>query len=195
MQLDLKSALQALNTVEQSLRDLAKPVRSKPSTAGYGPRDSVELSQKAQQGAVVQSPTATQLYADLSDQLSSLTGLIRNETAQQKKLGALFADPAGEQAIQARAQELLDGYFNAENTASRIFDFAFSFYDGARDREDYAREFKGYIDEGFRQAEKVLGGLADVSLETKQLIDEKINGFIEGEGDSSESAGGTEDGS
>ena len=47
------------------------------------------------------------------------------------------------------------------------------------DREVYAREKQELIYEGFRQAEKQLGGLADISLQTRDYIDQRIEGFID----------------
>ncbi len=188
MQVNLGNAVNALNSADKKLRELATPADGKKSVDD-ALLDTVELSPGALQGGEIQSPTATQLFGELADQLAPLTDLIRGEAGRQKELGELFGDPKSAETIRSRAQELLEGYFSAENTAARIFNFAFSFFNGEGDREAFAREMKGNIDEGFRQAEKALGGLADISLETRDLIDQKIEAFIEGDRQAEDDAG------
>ena len=178
MEINLDSARNVLKSIDQKLKDQA---RVSPQSSGLGQTDSVEISPLAalQNKGPIQSPGAAQLYGELSQQLSSLTSLIGDETGQQGKLAGLFQDPNNADDVRSRAQELLDGYFNVENTAQRIFSFAFSFYDGTQDREEFAKARLENIEEGFRQAEKELGGLADISLQTKDRIGELVNDFIE----------------
>ncbi len=186
MEINPNHAIKTLRDVDRQLREQVKL----PETGPHGAvEDSVEIGGGALGSGPIHSPSAEALYRELSAELSSLTDLVGDAAAQQKKLGG-FLDAGNEDAVQKRAQELLEGYFNVENTANRIFNFAFSFFDGAGDRETFAREMQGHIHEGFRQAEKQLGGLADISLETRDFIDGMIEDFIN---EDKKGAGETED--
>jgi len=168
MQINLNSAIQSLRSTDRQIRaELGKPGK------GSEDDDRVELGNTDR----ILSAGYVQLQTELSDKLASLTGLVGESAAQHKDLAGLFNDPKSEDAVRQRAQELLDGYFNVQNTGDRIFDFAFSHYKGG-DREAFAEEFKGYIHKGFQEAEKLLGGLADISVETRDYIDGRIDDFI-----------------
>lgn len=156
----------------------------------------------------IQTASLDSLYAEMSEKINELLDTVKGNAGRQSELKAnaqgkahglngtapgnafgLRGQAPGQVSddLAARAQELLDGYFNVENTASRIFDFAFSFYNGSEDKQTFADRMSGYIDEGFRQAEKELGFLADISNETYDRIQEKIQGFL-GEDKSEEGA-------
>ncbi|PIE88990.1 MAG: hypothetical protein CR997_13410 [Acidobacteria bacterium] len=117
------------------------------------------------------------LHSTMESELEPLKQLVEDALSRQSSL-TLDSSSTGKNGIQAKAQELLKGYFSAESTADRIFGFAFSFYNSSEDRTAFAEEMRGYIDKGFAQAEKMLGNLADISRETHDLIYEKIDGFI-----------------
>jgi hypothetical protein len=183
MAVNLDSAIQTLRGIDRQIRDQVRtPTRTRDSAL----TDSIEISSVARQGlGGIQSPSSASLLTDLSAQISSLTELIGDSSGRQRELSDLFGDPNETDEVQQRAQELLDGYFNVENTAERIFNFAFSFFDGTQDREEFAQARLENIYEGFRQAEEALGGLADISLQTRDRIEELVEGFInEGEEDS-----------
>lgn len=86
-------------------------------------------------------------------------------------------------------------YFNAENTAERIYNFATSFYEtylstsGKTDSEESRKEYKEIIgeaiDDGFEQALSILGDLPDeVASEvqnTRDIIFKKLDSFVTGE--------------
>lgn len=170
MEVNLNRAVRSLNHVDRQLRDMAKASLQK-----TGLEDRVELS--GSKG--LDKGTSAGLLGELQQNLKPLMDLIGDSSGRQKELDEMFADPRQVQAISARAQELLEGYFNVENTAGRIFDFAFSFFDGNQDRETFAREMQRNIHKGFALAERELGGLADISLATRDRIDEKIEDFIQ----------------
>jgi len=180
MEINLNKAMNTLHSVEKQLRDQAGVSVNKPKSQAAG-RDSVEIGGPKGQ---VHSAGYTQLNNELAEKLASLTGLVEENAGQQNKLAGLFGDVNNDEAIQSRAQELLDTYFSVEETGDRIFNFAFSFY-GGEDREGFAAKMKDAIYEGFNQAEKQLGGLADISLETRDYIDGRINDFLK-EGEESE---------
>lgn len=168
MQVNLNKAMNSLKSTEKLLRQEIAP-----KGKFGGTKDSVEIGGSGQ----VKSSDYLLLQQDLKNQLSSLTGMVGDNTGQQKSLNGLFNDANNTDEVRARAQELLEGYFNVENTGDRIFDFAFSHYKGG-DREAFAEEFRGYIHKGFDEAEKMLGGLADISHDTRDYVDKRIDDFI-----------------
>lgn len=168
MQINVNKAIQSLRSVDRDLRAQLAPKGKEGSDT-----DSVEIGGANQ----TLSSGYVQIQTELTDQLSSLFSLVGDSSGQQKDLAGMFADAGNDDAVRARAQELLEGYFNVENTGNRIFDFAFSHYKGG-DREEFAREMQGHIHKGFAEAEKALGGLADISLETRDYIDQRVEDFI-----------------
>lgn len=168
MEVNTSGALKFLNSIDKQIRSQIKAPSDK---AGAG--DSVELGGSN----AILSKGYVALQSELSDKLASLTGLVSDSSGQQKELSGLFEGANNDEAVRQRAQELLDGYFNVENTGDRIFEFAFANYSGG-DREAFAREFQGYIHKGFAEAEKLLGGLADISHKTRDYIDQRVEDFI-----------------
>lgn len=144
------------------------------SSSGF--EDMMEFSPEAMAAA----RDANSIYQEMGSKLEPLKTLVEDALKEQSSLSF-----EKKQSLQEKAQELLDGYFSAENTADRIFGFAFSFFNGSQDRTAFAEEMKGYIDQGFAKAEKMLGGLADISYETRDLIYKKIEDFV-GENDQEE---------
>lgn len=164
-------------------------------------RDTVDLSPGTGVGL---SDRAAGLLGEMSEKMQPLLSLIDGALGRQNGLNGVAL--AGENAslddlrkafgadgvpddVQKKAQELLDTYFSVEETSERIFSFAFSFYNGSEDRAAYAERFGSYIDEGFRQAEKQLGGLAEISIDTYKAIKEKINDFVGDDGEDDETGG------
>jgi hypothetical protein len=71
--------------------------------------------------------------------------------------------------------------FSAESTASRIVQFALSFYDGG-DREAYVAEVRSAVMKGFNEAKAAFGGfLPEVSYRTIEMVNEAFNSFAAGE--------------
>lgn len=71
--------------------------------------------------------------------------------------------------------------FSAESTASRIVQFALSFYDGG-DREAYVAEIRSAVMKGFNEAKAAFGGfLPEVSYRTIEMVNDAFNSFAAGE--------------
>lgn len=71
------------------------------------------------------------------------------------------------------------GMLSPENVSDRIVNFAIGVFGGDKSKIDIIRSS---IDKGFGEAEKILGELADVSKETYQMIQDKLDEWInEGE--------------
>jgi len=175
MQIDPARAARTLQTIDKQVKDLAKDAKKSIDDQLL---DSVDLS------AGRPSTSFIELTGELGNQLQPLFDAINEASERQGSLKKLFGDPSETDEVRARAQELLDTYFSVEETGNRIFDFAFSFYSEGEDREAFARARQENIHEGFRKAEKILGGLADISLETRDYIDQRIEDFISAEGSS-----------
>lgn len=188
MQIDSASAARLLQNNDKQVRNLlAKANQGK----GTSPGDSVEVGQlNSKPGAPALSGNYQALLGEMNEKLAPLLQSIEDSLGEQSNLNGLFKDPNNTDEVRARAQELLDGYFNAENTAERIFSFAFSFFDGSKDRTEFAEEMRGYIEQGFEEARKIVGELPDISNETYDLIQEKINAFIDGDEKDGEAAAG-----
>ncbi len=67
-----------------------------------------------------------------------------------------------------------DGPLGAEAVSNRIVDFAIAASGGDKSK---LAEIKGAIEEGFRQAGSMLGGLPEVSLKTYDLVMEKLDNW------------------
>ncbi|CAM2008947.1 hypothetical protein [Acanthopleuribacter pedis] len=158
--------------------------------------DTVDLSPGT---GVSLSAGAADLLGEMSDKMQPLLSLIDGALGRQKGLNgvqlggenaslddlrAAFGADGVPDDVQAKAQELLDTYFSVEETSDRIFSFAFSFYDGSEDKAAFAERMGSYIDEGFRQAEKQLGGLAEISVDTYKAIQDRIDDFVGDDGES-----------
>jgi len=169
MQIQPARAAQALQSVDRQLKDLAETSQK---SIDAQLKDTVDLS------GTRPSSGFLELNNELGSQLQPLLDSINEAAERQGGLSKLFGDPSQTEEVRARAQELLETYFSVEETGDRIFDFAFSFYTPDQDREAFARARQENIYEGFRQAEKALGGLADISLETRDYIDQRIEDFI-----------------
>lgn len=75
-------------------------------------------------------------------------------------------------------------YWNSENTSSRIVDFSLSFFPSFKgSSEQYLTKIKAAIEDGFKQAEKILGNLpeeiANLSEETFELVMEKLDSWFD----------------
>lgn len=98
----------------------------------------------------------------IKDQLHS----IKNEL-MKKLIGSQESDEDTE-VEPAENSTKLPEYWNAENTSTRIVDFAVSFYGLVSTMgEEYLNKIKAAIDDGFKQARETLGELPE---ETEKLV-------------------------
>lgn len=81
-----------------------------------------------------------------------------------------------DETARLEAQELIgpDGDLGAEKTSQRLVDFAIALSGGDKSK---ANELRGAIEKGFKEAEKILGKLPDVSKETYKLTMEKFDAW------------------
>lgn len=123
--------------------------------------------------------------ADIQGQVNELiTDMLRRQgyTEEQIKAGD-FNKVDVDEIAQEEARKLIGpgGLLSPEKVSDRIVDFAIAVFGGDKSKIDIIRSS---IDRGFDEAEKILGSLADVSKETYEMIQQKLDDWInEGEGE------------
>ncbi|MCP4148014.1 MAG: hypothetical protein GY757_09725 [bacterium] len=100
------------------------------------------------------------------------------EQIQNGEIGDFDID----ETSQAEAKKLIGpgGDLSPEKVSSRIVDFSIAAFGGDKSKIDVIRDA---IDKGFAEAKKMLGGeISEVSKETYELIQEKLDKWIESDG-------------
>ena len=140
-------------------------------SGGYTPGkmalDSAALSGLLPEIESIQS-TVELLVRDLLDRQG-----IHVSQLQDGQFGSIGVD----RTAQRKAQELIGpgGELSPEKVSDRIVAFATGAFGGDRSKIAIIRSS---IDQGFGEAERILGQLADVSKETYTLIQEKLNRWV-----------------
>jgi hypothetical protein len=122
---------------------------------------------------------------DIQAQVNELiTEMLRRQgySEEQVKAGDLNTVEVDE-AAQEEARKLIGpgGLLSPEKVSDRIVDFAVAVFGGDKSKIDIIRSS---IDQGFGEAEKILGELADVSKVTYEMIQQKLDDWMnEGEGE------------
>lgn len=133
---------------------------------------------------VYDKPTIQKLKAESDRVYGTLRKLVENLLQRQGKTINL-ANPMDiievddEARIEAQGMIAPDGPLGAEAVSQRIVDFAIAISGGDKSKLDTLRSA---IDKGFKQAEKVLGSLPDISRQTYDLITEKLDRWEKEEG-------------
>lgn len=123
--------------------------------------------------------TIQKLKAESERTYESLRRLIEELLKRQGKTIKLI-DPTEvievDEQARLEAQQMIaeDGPLGAEAVSQRIVDFAIAISGGDKSKLD---SLKAAIDEGFKQAEKILGGLPEISRQTYDLIMEKLDNW------------------
>jgi hypothetical protein len=119
---------------------------------------------------------------DIGDTVSQLVGdLLERQglTIDQLKSGETEYIDVDELARQ-KAAELIGpgGELSPEKVSDRIVNFSIAAMGGDKSKIEVIRNA---IDRGFGEAEQMLGGLADVSKQTYDLIQDKLDKWVNGE--------------
>lgn len=127
--------------------------------------------------------TILKLKRESQEAHSQLIRLVQEMLKRQgKSLELLGHDEIVEvdEIARSEAQELVgpDGPLGAEAVSQRLVDFAIAISGGDKSK---AETLRSAIDQGFKEAEKILGGLPDISKETYRLTMEKFNAWVNGE--------------
>jgi len=85
-----------------------------------------------------------------------------------------------DETARLEAQALIgpDGPLGAEAVSQRLVDFAIAISGGDKSK---ASTLRSSIEQGFKEAEKILGKLPDISKETYKLTMEKFDKWVNGE--------------
>jgi hypothetical protein len=108
-----------------------------------------------------------------------ITDLLKRQGYSEEQIKAGdFDDVSIDEIAREEAAKLIGpgGELSPEKVSDRIVNFAIGVFGGDKSKIDIIRDS---IDRGFGEAEKILGELADVSKETYQLIQEKLDQWIE----------------
>lgn len=134
-------------------------------------------------GHIYDKKTVDKLKKETQRAYSSLRRIIEYLLIRQgKSIHLLEQGEEIEVDDQARleAQDLIgpDGILGVEAVSQRIVDFAIALSGGDKSKLDGLRKA---IDEGFKEAEQVLGQLPEISKETYNRIMEKLDAWEKGE--------------
>lgn len=140
-----------------------------------------EKSQPEPKGHIYDKATIEQLKKDSERAYATLRQIVNDLLRRQgKSLDILQNDDVVEVDETARleAKELIgaNGPLGIEATSDRIVNFAKAISGGDRSKLNALR---GAIDKGFKEAEKILGGLPEISQKTYERIMEKLDTWEE----------------
>ena len=170
-----------IQTTKNIEKDTAKATSTKET-----PAVSYEKSEKKQSvGHVYDKVTVEQLKRDSEKAYGYLKKIVED---MLKRQGMTFKDIDTAASIevdeQARleAQELIgpEGDLGVEKVSQRLVDFAIALSGGDKSKAD---TLKKAIEQGFKEAEKILGELPEISKETYKATMEKFDAYFYGEED------------
>lgn len=163
--------------VEPEKKTLAKSEAKETPAAVYEKTENKETSH------VYDKNTVARLKKDSQQAHAQLIRLVEELLKRQgKTLSTLGDDDIIEVDETARleAQQLIgpDGPLGAEAVSQRLVDFAIAISGGDKSK---AETLKSSIEQGFKEAEKILGGLPQISKDTYKLTMEKFDAWVNGE--------------
>ncbi len=138
-----------------------------------------EKSKKEDKGHVYDKTTIGKLKEDAEKSYANLKKIIQDMLARQGKAINLLNPEAVievDQSTRAEAQKLIDadGPLGVEAMSDKIVDFAKAISGGDKSKLEI---LKNAIDKGFREAEKKLGQLPEISQKTYDKIMEKLDAW------------------
>jgi hypothetical protein len=159
--------------VELSAGNMKLEVDAKDIVAYGNPNitlDSAVMNQLLQESDDIGS-TVSQMVGDLLQR--------QGITIDQLKSGETENIGVDELARQ-KAAEMIGpgGEFSPEKVSDRIVNFSIAAMGGDKSKIE---DIRSAIDRGFDEAEQMLGGLADVSKQTYELIQDKLDNWVNGE--------------
>jgi len=141
-----------------------------------------EKSETKETSHVYDKNTIAKLRRDSQQANAQLIRLVEELLKRQgKTLDMLGDDEVVEVDETARleAQQLIgpDGALGAEAVSQRLVDFAIAISGGDKSKADTLRSS---IEQGFKEAEKILGELPQISKDTYKLTMEKFDAWVNG---------------
>lgn len=112
---------------------------------------------------------------------AQLKAQIHDEVLKQVKgfLGNFFEE--NPEAVEQVSRGEIPEYFNVENTARRILDIYFNYYQEGDDKEAFVERAKGIIEQAYGEVAGLVGELPGIVLDTKQKVMEILDAFANGE--------------
>ena len=174
----------------QSTTSVVKPDKVEPEKKAPEKNESKETlaavyekSKPVDKGHVYDKATINKLKLDSQRANQQLIRIVEELLRRQgKTLNLINPEDVIEVDEQARAEASAligpDGPLGVEAVSDRIVDFAIAISGGDKSKLDTLRSA---IDQGFKEAEKILGGLPDISRETYNRIMEKLEAWEQSE--------------
>ncbi|WP_353093849.1 hypothetical protein [Tissierella praeacuta] len=139
-----------------------------------------EKTENKETSHVYDKNTITKLKRDSQQAHAQLLRLVQEMLKRQGKTLDLLAEDEiveVDEIARLEAQALIgpDGPLGAEAVSQRLVDFAIALSGGDKSKADTLRSA---IDQGFKEAEKILGELPEISKETYKLTMEKFDAWV-----------------
>lgn len=176
MKINNLSNIKHLQNKDNAKAKKADPVPKK-ETADKANKDVFEKSKLEDEGIVYNKATIDRLKVESQKSFDQLKRMIDN---MLKKQGVSFDLSSSDTMIdidpatRAEASEMIgeNGPYGIEAMSDTIVDFAIAISGGDKSKFD---TLKAAIDKGFKEAEKALGGLPEISMKTYDRIIEKLD--------------------
>ena len=142
-----------------------------------------EKSEPAKAGHVYDKNAILKLKRDSEQANAHLIRIVQDMLRRQGKTLDLIGDNdiiEVDDTVSLEAQALIgpDGDLGAEAVSQRLVDFAIALSGGDKSK---AETLRGAIEKGFKEAEKILGELPQISKDTYKLTMEKFDAWANGE--------------
>ncbi|SCG81943.1 hypothetical protein DW1_0323 [Proteiniborus sp. DW1] len=179
MRIDKINSISSVTTKQENLTNKDKQITNEKPAAVFEKSNRSSKATYEKTSHIYDKATIDRLKAESKRTYESLIRLIEDLLNRQgKSLKLLDPTEVVEVDEQARleAQQMIaeDGPLGVEAVSQRIVDFAIAISGGDKSKLD---SLKAAIDEGFKQAEKILGGLPEISRQTYDLIMEKLDNW------------------
>ncbi len=176
-----QAPIQKLETTKKEV-EIGKE-KSKEDKINDQPAAVFEKSETKKTGHIYDKATIQKLKKESEQAHMQLIRIVEDLLKRQgKTLNLLKVDDLVEvdETARAEAEELIgpDGPLGVEAVSTRLVDFAIALSGGDKSKADSLRKA---IDQGFKEAEKILGKLPDISKETYKLTMEKFDAYFKSE--------------
>lgn len=157
-------------------------VKNQPA-AVYVRSDKIERMDRQDSGHIYDSVTIDELKRESEKAHSHLIRLVQEMLKRQGKSLANLAPDETVKVDETARQEAAamigpDGPYGVEAVSNRLVDFAKAVSGGDRSK---AGALRSAIEQGFKEAEKILGGLPQISQDTYKRTMEKFDAWANGE--------------
>lgn len=166
-------AIAKIDKTKVTKKDIDKKERKNEPAVVYEKSKNINTNQIYDKNMILK------LKAESQKSYDSLRRIVEELLTRQGKTFKLL-DPSTiikvDEQARLEAQELIgpDGELGVEKTSQRIVDFAIAVSDGDKSKLE---KIKNAIDKGFKEAERILGELPEISRQTYDAIMEKLDAW------------------